>query len=265
MSFSWAGAAAGVNDAIRQQRQDEQAAAEFELRRQALQAQIAGQEDARLARHEDRTRAAEQQRIDHARIVTGLLSPGEVSSEQAAMLRGTPYGPALLEDKQTLPSRTGLGESERVDPGGQSFSAFLGTPEQRQAGAQRAAREQVLKDPTLPPMVGRLVKLRDVGINLPNPESLVTPEERDALAARERELDFQDFERRERLTASLRPKPQTAATRGVTPQNRLQARRWAQQDAADAYDALKDANGFVPDGVSLEQLASDLEAEYLSE
>jgi hypothetical protein len=196
MSFSWAGAAAGAADARRQQQQDAMAAQEFELRKRALEAQLAGQEDARLARQEERTRQAERDRTETARVLSGLLTPGEITPQQAARLQDTVFGDALLESRQVLPSRTGLGVSERIDPGGQSFSVFTGTPEQRQSAAQRTAREQVLKDPNLPPIVGRLVRLRDVGIALPNPESLITPEERAAAEARKRETDFADYTRR---------------------------------------------------------------------
>jgi hypothetical protein len=266
LAFDWAGAAYGAAEARRQQQQDAQAAAEFELRRRALEAQLSAAEDARVARQEDRSRDADRQRMENARIVAGLLTPGGVSTEQASMLRGTPYGAALLEDKQTLPSRTGLGESQRIDPGGQPFTVFTGTAEQRQAAAQRAAREQVLRDPNLPPLVGRLVRLRDAGINLPNPESLETQAERDAEAARERKSDFADFTRRSDYTNKLiLSRQRSTAAQTITAKDRLQARRWAQQDAADAYDALKDANGFVPEGMSLEQLTADLEAEYLGE
>ena len=224
MAFSWAGAAAGMAEARRQQQQDAMAAAEFDLRRRALEAQLVSAEDARVARQEESAREAERQRLSNAQLVAGLLTPGPVTEQQAERLRDTPYGDVLLEPRATLPSTSTPGEAPAG--GGKPFSVFTGTPQQRQEAGRRAALSSLTQDQTLAPSLRRFLELREAGVNLPNPESLISETDRDARATRDRELEFQDFERRERLQASLRPSPAVKVGTLVTAKDRVQARRW---------------------------------------
>jgi hypothetical protein len=217
MPFSWAGAAAGVQNAIRQREQDALAASELEMRRQALAAQLAGQEADRQERRAEREdvnrRADETRRLANAKTTAELLTPGEVTPQQAGNLKGTPYGDVLLEDRQTLRSRTiaDLGGADLSSEGGRPYSLFTGTPEQRADATQRARRQQVLADPNLPKIVGRLVQLRDAGINLPNPESLMTPAERAEAQTAEDTRAFTEYQRRAELQNDLVTGRQQAA------------------------------------------------------
>jgi hypothetical protein len=267
MGFNWAGAAAGAADAARQQREEARHDADLKMRERILLAQLSGQEDAA-------TRAARDQQLQEAAIALQLADTGEMGAELSPdvvkQLAGTPYA-ARIQQHQTLPSRSvaGLGPVDFSSPGGQPYAMLKPTQAQMREQGQRSALEAVTKDQTLPAPVRRLVDLRRVGVNIPDPESLETPAERDARARTERDSDFSDFTRRAdyqaRIQAGVRRQAAfEAANAPVTARDRREAMRLADNAAADYLDSLKDSLGMLPDGVDAAKVRSQFIDEYMT-
>lgn len=114
--------------------------------REAEQLRLQLAQEHRLAagqRAEDEYRRG-QVRTQQAGVLAGLLSPGEeVSEPQAETFRGTPYE-ALLQQHETLPSRTvgqtGISQSAT---GGRQYLTLRPTRQQQQEAGEREARRKI--------------------------------------------------------------------------------------------------------------------------
>ena len=260
--FAWGASEAARDLRGERAREAEQAAraqreaAEHGLRLKALMAELAQGEA-------NEKRAARDQQLQEAAIALqqadGMGQGAELSPDVASLLTGTPYG-ARVEQKATLPSRTmampiepfkhdSVLTTPQSDPGGRAYATLRPTEAQLRDQAQRSAMEAAVNNPSLPPLVRRLIDLRRIGVSIPNPESLETPEERDQRAQTTSDANFRDFKRRTDYQASVtegarRRAAQDAAR--IRPRDRLDAYRLADAAAADYLLSLKDESGFFP-------------------
>jgi hypothetical protein len=127
--------------------------------------------------------------------------------------------------------------------------------------AERAGLDLLAKDDTAPPKLKRVVSLYRAGLPVApiGPQVLETPGDRKARG----DEDFAEFQRRERFQDSLIRGRETARTpRGVTPQDRAEARRQARRDAILEYNARKDVVGNP--GADLDALIEEYESDYLA-
>jgi len=264
MAFGWAGAARGASESLQ-----DQLVRAFAQRQQEQQMALERNRDARA--DAQLRMVQEQQRLANAALTLEQLDavgPGvTVTPDIAAQLRGTPYG-ARVEDKLTLPSASipGVGGIESSDPGGAAYSTLHPTLAQQREAGQHAELRRMSEDTTLSPEMRRWVSARRAGVSVPNPESFITEDQREARAARERAADLADFRKRAGIQQGIAEAAERRRANQVFPKDRLQARRFAIQDATDVYEAQKDTFGMVPPGTpSIEEIAAELEQRYVSE
>jgi hypothetical protein len=267
VGINWAGAAAGAQQAARQQREEQAAQAERDMRIKVLMSQLGAAEDTQK-------RNARDQQLQEAAITlqqADLMGQGaELSPDVAKVLSGTPYG-ARVQQQQTLPSRSvpGFGLVDFSDPGGRQYATIAPTQAQAQAQAQRTQLDEFANDPTLAPMMRRWVGARRAGMPVPNPESFETPSERSARLEGDRQGEFTDFTRRADYNAQIqaRARRQIAAeakSAPITGRDRLTAIREADEAASRALNAMQDDFGQFPEGFDAEGFRRQLRDEYLA-
>ena len=212
--------------------------------------------------------ATESRRAANAQVTASLLGPGrELNAEQETALRGTPYA-ALLEEQTELPSRTiaAAGGADMSSPGGRRIVTLRPTQEQARDAGQRADLARFTEDPNLPAPTRRYLKARQLGVPAQSPDSFESTGEREAREGRDRATGLADFRQRANIQAGVQDAVARRRATEVTPRDRVQARRWAQQDAADVYESMKDSFGLVPDGSpTLREIATELETQYMDE
>jgi hypothetical protein len=162
----------------------------------------------------------------------------------------------------------GFGPVDFSAPGGRSYTTLQPTQAQIREQGQRTALDAASTDPTLPPIVRRFIDLRKVGINIPNPESLEMPAERDARARQERESAFGDFTRRTdyaaRVEAVARQQAaRVAAQAPVTARDRREVLRLADNAAAEYLSSIQDDLGMLPAGVDAAAVRRQFVEEYM--
>lgn len=273
--MNWAGAAAGANDALQDMLVQRRAAflQQEQLKmQQAAQAQQAAQlaaleqERAEDRKHRDRVFQSDEaertrtRRTEEARTVASLVGPGsELAQEQAATFKGTPYE-ALLDTKQTLPSRTVAATGVDIsNPGGREHSVLKPTHAQAQEAGRRSASLKVVdlvrrgapRQEVLGAMQEAGQELRPADLADPDKEYQRTTADRRALVDLQHRNELEQIRTQgaeSRATAGVR----TSGTRDATTQRRIDAkakgfdanptvkRAQAMAEAASFAKSLKD-------------------------
>jgi hypothetical protein len=232
----------------------DQAIQQQQAQAQQQAAQFAQQMAARSrefdAEQGDRTHA---RRTQEAGTVASLIGPGsELTPEQTGALEGTPYA-ALVEKKQTLPSRTiALTGVDQSNPGGREHAVLKPTHaqglEQGRRSAQRTVVDLVRRGAPRPDV---LAAMQDAGQDL-RPSDLADPSET-AAAAHARALGLENVRHQNDLTQIAAQGRESRSTAGVRSAGTRDA---ATQRRIDSKAKGFDANPTVKRAQAMAEAAS---------
>lgn len=263
-----AGMASGASDALQALLVQGRAEA-LQLEQLALQQAAAkrAEEEQRqrtIDAEADRADRAGQRKLQQAQIAYGLMTPGEITPEQAGQLEGTPYG-GMVEKGASLASFGIAPDGARTENAGGTPWTVL-QPNQAQAkdaAQQRAKRRVVELFQRGAPRPELLSAMTDAGQEI-RPADLVDPRETDERNHQQRLAEI-EAQRRAAAASRVGPQPEYEwVMRGGEP---VQIRRGSAQPGDRPYDAVAQRQaqpGGAEDARAITQTAYDLATRLLT-